>query len=145
MLNNFPYQVMLTTFLGWLVAQTIKVAVGVVRERRFNFKWFVGMGGMPSSHSASVAALTTSVAFHSGFDSDLFTTALLFMIIVIGDAHGVRRATGQQAEILNKIVDDIYFHREVTEERLKELWGHTPVEVFAGVAVGVIVALISFL
>ena len=145
MLNNFPYQVMLTTFLGWFVAQTIKVVVGIIREKRFNFKWFVGMGGMPSSHSASVAALTASVAFHSGFDSDLFTTVLLFMIIVIGDAHGVRRATGQQAEILNKMVDDIYFHREVTEDRLKELWGHTPVEVFAGVAVGIVVALISFL
>ncbi len=142
---HFKYQVMLTTFLAWLIAQSIKVVLGIIREKRFNFKWFIGTGGMPSSHSASVAALTTSVAFSSGLDSDLFVACLLFTIIVLGDAQGVRRATGQQAEILNKIVEDVYSHREVTEERLKELWGHTPVEVFAGVALGIIVAIISFI
>lgn len=136
---------MLTTFIAWVFAQTIKVVLGIIREKKFNFKWFVGTGGMPSSHSASVAALTTSVGFHSGFDSDLFTAALLFTVIVISDAAGVRRATGQQAEILNNIMEDIYSHREVTEDKLKELWGHTPVEVFAGVAIGIMIALLSFL
>ena len=136
---------MLTTFIAWVFAQTIKVVLGIIREKKFNFKWFVGTGGMPSSHSASVAALTTSVGFHSGFDSGLFTAALLFTVIVISDAAGVRRATGQQAEILNNIMEDIYSHREVTEDKLKELWGHTPVEVFAGVAIGIMIALLSFL
>lgn len=145
MIVHFRYQVILTTFMAWFIAQTIKVVVGIIREKRFNFKWFVGTGGMPSSHSASVAALTTSVGLNSGLDSDIFVACLLFTVIVIFDAQGVRRATGQQAEILNKIIEDVYSHRQVPEERLKELWGHTPVEVFSGVALGIVVAFISFI
>jgi uncharacterized protein len=125
------------TFLGWIAAQTFKVILGVIREKRFNFKWFVGTGGMPSSHAAGVAAMSTSVALNAGLDTPLFAVALMFTVIVICDAQGVRRATGKQAEILNRIVDDIYTHKGLQEKRLKELIGHTPTQVFAGIFLGI--------
>ncbi len=132
--------VVVAAFLGWFVAQTIKVIRGVVTEKKFNFKWFVGTGGMPSSHCAGVTALATSVGLYEGVHTALFAVTLLFSFIVICDARGVRRSTGKQAEILNKIMDDIYWKKKIEEEKLKELIGHTPIQVFAGILVGLAVA-----
>ena len=131
-------------FWSWVVAQTIKVLLGIKRERRFNFRWFVGSGGMPSSHAALATGLTTSIGLYYGFDSGLFAMAFAFMVITMFDAQGVRRQSGQQAEALNKIIDDLYANRGVQEERLKELFGHTPVEVFAGGLVGIVIALLFY-
>ena len=130
--------------LGWIFAQTMKVFLGVIREKRFNFKWFVGTGGMPSSHAAGVTALAGAIGLDFGFDSAMFAIALFFAIIVLCDAQGVRRASGKQAEILNKIHDDIYWRKKIQEERLKELLGHTPVEILTGVAIGVLIALLRY-
>jgi uncharacterized protein len=137
-------RVFLATLSGWFIAQAIKVFLGVIREKRFDFRWFVGTGGMPSSHTAAVAAMATAAGLVSGFDSVLFALALIFAIIVMFDAQGVRQATGIQAEVLNKIIDDIYYKRGLREERLKELIGHTPFEVLAGAVVGVLVALVFY-
>ena len=128
-------------FWSWFIAQTIKVCLGVANEKRFNFKWFVGSGGMPSSHAALAAGLTTGIGAAFGCDSGLFAMAFAFAVITMFDAQGVRRQSGYQAEALNKILEDLYAHKGFQEERLKELFGHTPVEVFAGAAVGVVVAL----
>ena len=125
------------TISAWFITQTVKVIIGVIREKRFNFRWFVGTGGMPSSHSATVSALTTAVGLYSGFNSPLFAIALTFSIIVVFDAAGVRHATGKQAEILNKMLDDIYWKKHIQEDRLKELLGHTPIQVFVGIAFGI--------
>lgn len=133
-----------TSAAAWIVAQTIKVALGVFTERRFNFRWFVGTGGMPSSHAAGVSALATSIGVTYGFDSSLFAVALIFAIIVMFDAQGVRRSAGRQAEILNKMLDDIYWKRKMNEEELKELIGHTPIEVFAGMALGIFLSLLLY-
>lgn len=130
------------TLYAWVIAQTIKVVIGVIREKRFNFRWFVGTGGMPSAHAATVSALTTLVGLSFGLDSTLFVVCLIFALIVIMDAQGVRRSSGQQAEILNKMLDDIYWKKHIQEDRLKELLGHTPIQVFAGIAVGIIVAVL---
>ncbi len=140
-LNN---KVFVTTFMGWFVAQTIKVIKGVVSEKRFNFKWFVGTGGMPSSHAAGATALATSIGIQEGTGAAIFAIAAMFALVVISDAQGVRRATGQQAEILNKILEDIYWKKKIQEDRLKELIGHTPVQVIAGLIVGLIVGFISY-
>lgn len=137
-------QIFLITILVWLIAQSIKVTLGVIREKRFNFRWFTGTGGMPSSHAAGVAALATSVGLAYGFNSGLFAVTAIFALIIMFDAQGVRRHTGQQAEILNKIIEDIYFKRVLKEERLKELLGHTPVEVFVGAILGIFLALIFY-
>ena len=129
---------------SWVIAQTIKVTLGVMREHRFNFKWFVGSGGMPSSHAALVTAVTTAIGIQYGFDTGLFAMAFGFSVITMFDAQGVRRQSGKQAEALNKIMDDIYQQRGLQEAPLKELFGHTPFEVFAGGCLGVFVALLMF-
>ncbi|MBN1871048.1 MAG: divergent PAP2 family protein [Candidatus Omnitrophica bacterium] len=135
-----PYNILLTTLIAWFLAQTIKVFLGVLKEKRFNFKWFVGTGGMPSSHAAIVSAMTTVVGIKTGVDSVYFAIALLFAVVVLFDAQGVRRSSGQQAEILNKILDDIYWKKRIKEDRLKELLGHTPIEVLAGMFIGITIA-----
>lgn len=131
-----------SAFWSWFIAQSIKVALGVIREKRFNFRWFVGTGGMPSSHAALAAGLTTSIGIHYGFDSGLFAMAFAFAVIIMFDAQGVRRQSGQQAEALNKILDDLYAHKGIQEDRLKQFFGHTPVEVFAGAGVGIFTAIL---
>jgi hypothetical protein len=125
-------KILLVTMLAWFVAQTIKVILGVARERRFDFSWFIGTGGMPSSHAAGAAALATSSGIKLGFDSAIFALSCMFALVTMFDAQGVRRSTGKQAELLNKIVNDIYFQGRITEHRLKELIGHTPIQVIMG-------------
>ncbi len=132
------------TLLSWFVAQVIKVLLGVYREKRFNFQWFVETGGMPSSHAAGMASLATSVGLVTGFHSALFALASVVALIIMFDAQGVRRATGKQAEALNKILDDIYVKKNIREDRLKELLGHTPVEVIMGAFLGIILSMLVF-
>lgn len=133
-----------TTVAAWVIAQSIKVVLGVFREKRFNFRWFVGTGGMPSSHAAGVSALSTSIGVSYGFDSAIFAVTLVFTLIVLFDAQGVRFSTGRMAEILNKMLDDIYWKKRLDDKQLKEFLGHTPVEVFAGIALGIIVSLLLY-
>ncbi len=135
-------KVFFITLYAWLITQTTKVIIGIITEKRFNFRWFVGTGGMPSSHAAIVSALATCVGLSAGIDSPVFVVSTLFAIIVIFDAQGMRRATGKQAEILNKMLDDIYWKKHIKEDRLKELLGHTPIQVIVGVAAGVTIALL---
>ena len=132
------------TFLSWIVAQSMKVIFGFFEEKRFNFKWFVEAGGMPSSHAASVASLATGVGLAAGFDTPLFALACVVALITMFDAQGVRRNTGKQAEVLNKILDDIYLKHEIREDRLKEVLGHTPVEVIAGALLGIVLAFLCY-
>ncbi|MCM8771340.1 MAG: divergent PAP2 family protein, partial [Candidatus Omnitrophica bacterium] len=119
-------RVLFVTIVAWLFTQFIKVILGVVRERRFDFRWFIGTGGMPSSHAAGASALATSIGLSQGFDSVIFALAATFGVVVFFDAQGVRRATGRQAHILNQIMEDIYFRGKIQEKRLRELIGHTP-------------------
>ena len=135
-------QVFITVLVAWFIAQSAKVFVGVITEKRFNFKWFVGTGGMPSSHAATVSSLATAVALEYGVSSPIFAITLAFAWIILMDAQGFRRSVGKQAEILNVMLDDIYWKKNVKEEELKELLGHTPVEVLVGVAIGILVAII---
>jgi len=134
----------LTSAAAWFIAQSLKVALGVLRERRFNFRWFVGTGGMPSSHAAGVSSLTTSIGITYGFDSAIFAVTLLFALVVMFDAQGVRRSSGKQAVILNKMLDDIYWKKKMDENRVKELLGHTPVQVFTGAVLGILVSLLFY-
>jgi hypothetical protein len=132
----------MTTLSAWAIAQTIKVTLGIIRKKRFDFRWFVGTGGMPSSHAAGASCLATAIGFRYGFDSVYFALAASFALVVMFDAQGVRRATGRQAYILNKIMDDIYWQGKPKENRLRELIGHTPVEVIVGCLLGIAIAYI---
>lgn len=137
-------RILWATFFAWFIAQLIKVLLGYFREKRFNFKWMMRSGGMPSSHVSLSICLTTSVGLSYGFDSGLFAMSLGFAAVTMFDAQGVRRHSGRQAATLNKILDDIYAHRGVQEAKLKELVGHTPIEVYAGCLLGVMVALLFY-
>ena len=133
-------KVFIITLYAWIIAQTIKVVIGVIRQRKFDFRWLIGTGGMPSSHAAGAACLATILGLECGFDSAYFALAASFAIVVMFDAQGVRRSTGRQARILNKITDDIYWQGRTSEGRLRELIGHTPIEVLAGALLGIAVA-----
>ena len=126
LLHNFP---LVCAGTGWILAQIIKVFTGVFKLRKFSIPALLfGNGGMPSSHSASVTALAISCGLCYGFHSGYFAIALMFAIIVMGDAAGVRRETGEQAKILNRITADLFKHSSPEEinRNLKELVGHTP-------------------
>lgn len=135
-------RIILASLSGWLVAQSIKVMLGIIREKRFNFRWFVGSGGMPSSHAATVTALATSVGLSVGFATAPFAISAVLAFVIMFDSQGVRRQSGHQAEALNKIFEDIYWNKGIQQERLKELFGHTPVEVFAGSCIGILTAIL---
>ncbi|MFP4466466.1 MAG: divergent PAP2 family protein [Candidatus Goldiibacteriota bacterium] len=135
-------EIFYVTFFAWFIAQTIKVCLFLVTHRRFDFRLFVGTGGMPSSHTASVTAGTTMVGLAAGWDSVVFMVCLLYCVVVISDAVGVRRAAGAQAMVLNKMLDDIEHNNYHTGERLKELLGHTPLEALAGIVLGISFAVI---
>lgn len=113
-----------------------------VAHRRWNLRRFVETGGMPSSHAASVAALSTSVGIQNGFNSVLFGATLYFSLVVMYDAAGLRRAAGRQAMILNRLIDEHFRHPERDTHKLMELLGHTPLEVLVGAVVGVLAALL---
>jgi acid phosphatase family membrane protein YuiD len=96
------------TIIAWVLTQSIKVVLGVFREKKFDFRWFVGPGGIPSSHAAGASALATGIGIRHGFDTVPFALAVAFTIVVMFDAQNVRRAAGKQARILNKMMEDIY-------------------------------------
>lgn len=121
-------------------AQFLKVVTYYVRERKLNFRHMVESGGMPSSHSALVVALATSVGMREGWDSAMFAVATVFAMVVMYDAAGVRQAAGKQARVLNRIVEELFATQTVSEERLKELLGHTPRQVLAGAFLGFLFA-----
>ena len=129
---------------AWTIAQVTKVVYISLRQRRLNLRVLAEMGGMPSSHSAIVMGLTTGIGRIDGLGSPLFAIALIFSFVVMYDAAGVRRAAGHQAAILNRLVEDLVAMRGIREERLRELLGHTPVEVIVGAALGILVGLIPF-
>ena len=120
----------------------ISFSANSLRERRFDFRWLVGTGGMPSAHTAGAMALCVTAGLRLGFNSNLFAITAIFAIITMFDAQGVRRSIGRQAIVLNKVIEDIYWQGRIKEERVKELIGHTPIEVFVGAVIGVLVALI---
>ncbi len=128
----------MAALLAWLIAQFIKFSTEWVKHRKLDFTYFVSTGGMPSAHSASVCALATSVGRSTGVASPVFGVALLFAVIVMFDAQSVRRAAGEQAKILNQIVDELLHQHHLSQQKLAELLGHTRLEVFAGMAVGIL-------
>lgn len=145
MLNDLvTNKVLIVPIVAWTAAQLLKVLLKLVETRRFDFSYIVSTGGMPSSHSAIVAALATIVAMVYGLGSIAFGITCILALIVMYDSAGVRKAVGQQAVVLNRIIKEIRFGRPMAEvERdLRELVGHTPLEVVVGAALGIAIAVI---
>lgn len=138
---NTGYEALLSGFFAAFIAQIIKFILHLLVKKQVDFKIFTTTGGMPSSHSAGVCGLSTAVGIITGFNSVSFAISTGFAMIVMYDAAGLRRASGKMAVCLNKIMDDFYKHDvQSVGGKLKELLGHTPIEVFAGAALGILYA-----
>jgi acid phosphatase family membrane protein YuiD len=133
---------LIAPLVAWTIAQTAKVIIYSIREHRLNLRVLAVTGGMPSSHSAIVMGMTTAVGKYAGINSAAFAIALIFSFVVMYDAAGLRRAAGRQAAILNRLVEDLVNMRGVQEAKLRELLGHTPVEVLVGAVLGIAAGLI---
>ncbi|HIT09361.1 MAG TPA: divergent PAP2 family protein [Candidatus Merdivicinus faecavium] len=131
-------RVLWTAMLCWLSAQVIKVIFYAVRNRHFSFERLVGAGGMPSSHSATVCGLAVAVGRTCGLASPMFAIAMIVAAVVMYDATGVRRAAGEQAKVLNRLILEQDWSQ--AQKNLKEFLGHTPLEVLAGAILGIALA-----
>lgn len=142
--NIFHNQILVVAILACLSAQGLKLVVEIFKDGKINIRNLVTSGGMPSAHSALVGALATGVGQSMGWSSPEFAIAFLFAVIVMYDAAGVRQAAGKQAKILNQIIDELFQEgHHVSEERLKELLGHTPFQVFVGLALGIGISMLA--
>lgn len=133
--------VLLVAVIACLIAQAAKLVIELVKNHKVDMRVLVTTGGMPSAHSALVTALATGIGQTVGWASSEFAIATIFAIIVMYDAAGVRQAAGQQARILNQMIDELFHDKhELNEDRLKELLGHTPFQVIIGSLLGVTVS-----
>ncbi len=129
---------------GWIIAQTTKMGCSLLETKRLDFSYMVSTGGMPSAHSAMACSLATSLGLCMGFDSAIFALGCAFALVVMFDAQSVRAAAGAQAKLLNQIVDELLHEHHLSEQKLKELLGHTRMEVFMGMLMGIATAFASF-
>lgn len=136
------YRYIIVPFVTWVCIQCFKVIWDLVTLKKFNFKRIVGAGGMPSSHAATTVSLATMIGKSQGTTSPIFAVSLIFALVVMYDACGVRREAGKQAHILNEIVNTPGLTKIQVNEKLVELVGHTPIQVIVGAFIGVIVGLI---
>ena len=153
-MNNFDFsglmfqfsrnRILWVTVIVWITGQGIKIATNLLRGRRFNFRWFIRTGGMPSSHAAGVTALSVCCGMEYGFQSGMFALSAVFAMVTMFDAQGVRRSAGEQAEVLNKVIDDMYWHKKVDIGRIREFVGHSPMQVLAGLVLGIGMAVLLF-
>ena len=138
-INN---KVIVAGITGWAAAQVLKIVTNSIKIKRLDLSRIVGSGGMPSSHSGFVVAVAVKTGIESGFNSSIFAIAITFAIVVMYDAAGVRRAAGNQARVINLIIQDLSHKKGIQQDRLKELIGHTPFEVIAGAILGLIIGII---
>ncbi|MFC2038167.1 divergent PAP2 family protein [Chloroflexota bacterium] len=135
-------KVIIVPVCSWALAQLLKVIIVLIRKKQLDFRLFVVSGGMPSAHSATVTSLATSVALVEGYDSVAFGIALIFALIVLYDAAGLRQSVGKQSIVLNRVLRELRLHRPVVElgRDLREFIGHTEFEVLVGGLLGIVVA-----
>ncbi len=145
---DYSFQAIITNkclmvpFVLWASIQIFKFLTDLVLYKEVNLKRLMGAGGMPSSHSAVVCSLATVVGKQQGLNSEIFAISVILALVVMYDAAGVRRAAGKQAKILNKIVQTPGLTTVEVSEKLVEALGHTPIQVFVGAFIGIIVGII---
>lgn len=143
MFLNTSYEIIVNGIEAAIVAQLLKFIGHIIKTKKVDFQVLATTGGMPSAHTAGVVALSCTVGFICGFESVEFAIALGYALVVMYDAAGLRRSTGKIAACLNKIRDDFYANGQMPAERLKELLGHTPFEVFVGALLGIYIAYVN--
>jgi uncharacterized protein len=135
-------RVLICCLAAWLIAQGLKVPIDWIRTKKIHWGLLFTAGGMPSSHSAMMTAATLAIGLFHGFDNPLFGLAVGISMIVIYDATGVRRQAGMQAKKINILIDEIFQGHPINEKQLKEVLGHTPMEVTWGVALGLVIPIL---
>lgn len=145
LLDIFQNKVLISVLAGWLLAQALKIPTEYIRSRRWLWTMFFAAGGMPSSHTALMVAGTLSVGLYYGFDDPLFAIAVGTTMIIAHDAAGVRRQAGKHAERINLLFDELLRGHTWSENDLKEVIGHTPLEVIGGIILGLLVAIVQWL
>lgn len=141
LLNN---RVLIAALVSWFLGQALKVPVEYLLKRQWNWALWFSSGGMPSSHSSLMVATTLSVGLYHGFDNPLFAIAFAISMIVVYDATGVRREAGFHAQKINLLIEELFRGQRIPQAQLKEVLGHTPREVIAGILLGTAVALIEY-
>lgn len=142
--NLLASQPLIAAFLAGILAQLIKFLLNYFRYRAWNWTLLLRTGGMPSSHSAMVAGVAHSLGLNVGFGSPVFALALVLAAIVIYDATGIRRQAGRHAAIINRMITDLALGHPLKQELLLEVLGHTPMEAFVGMMMGILIAQIIF-
>lgn len=140
-LRNYP---LMTSLLAMFLGQAFKIIYYFIIDKKLDWRHFFESGGMPSAHSAMAVSLAVSVGIWNGWVSSQFAISVAFACIVMYDAVGVRRATGTQSLILNRILEDLYKSGRISGEKLHEFMGHTPLEVFAGMVFGLLISLFMY-
>lgn len=141
-LKIFTNKFLIIPIILWALIQLFKFFTDLIKNKKFNFKRLFGAGGMPSSHSAVVCSLAALIGKDVGYDSALFGLAVILACVVMYDAAGVRRAAGKQATVLNKIINTPNLTNVQVQEKLVEVLGHTPIQVFVGAIIGIVVGTI---
>lgn len=143
-LDLITNRVLVTTLIAWFLGQALKVPIEYLWRRKWNWALWFGSGGMPSSHSSLIVATTLSIGLYYGFGTPLFALAFAVSMIIVYDAAGVRRQAGFHAEKINLLIEELFSGQPISQERLKEVLGHTPNEVIGGIILGILVALMVF-
>jgi uncharacterized protein len=132
--------VLIAALASWGLAQLIKVPLEFFRSRHWNWALLFSAGGMPSSHSALVAACAYGIGLYDGFNSSLFALSIAVSMVVIYDATGIRRQAGRHAKLINAMINDLASGHPLKEEQLREVLGHTPLQAVGGMLMGIIIA-----
>ncbi len=140
-----PYGILISAVAGWLIAAFLKVPIYKILHKKWKWTLVFSTGGMPSTHSAFVSGIALAVGLFSGFSTPAFAVAFALSTIVISDAVGVRRQAGFQAQRINLILNEVLKGKQLSQSQLKEVLGHSPFEVGAGVAVGMVIVFLIWL
>ena len=130
-----------TAMAAWFLAQILKVPLEYFQTRHWNWALFFAVGGMPSSHSALVTSTAIAVGLHVGFDTPLFAVAVAVAMVIVYDAAGIRRQAGMQAQKINVLVNELLKGHPISQQELREVLGHTPLEAVGGVLLGLVLAI----
>jgi acid phosphatase family membrane protein YuiD len=142
LLHNF---VLIAALTAWALAQIIKVPLEYLHTKAWDWTLLLRAGGMPSSHSSLVIGATHAIGLSNGFDSPLFALAVAISMVVVYDATGIRRQAGKHAELINAMLRDLTAGHPLKEEQLREVLGHTPLEVLGGIILGIMIAQILWI
>ena len=145
LIDIFHNVVLISALIAWATAQALKIPMEYLRSRRWQWAMALAAGGMPSSHSALIVGATQAIGLHQGYDSPLFALGIVLSMIVTYDAAGVRRQAGKHAERINILFEELMRGQMPDEKELREVLGHTPLEVAGGVLWGIVVATLMWL